>query len=544
MSKLIIVVAQINTLVGDIKGNAKRIIDVSNEAVEKYKADIVLFPELALTSYPPEDLLLRPGFYTRINKALEEITKTVKNTTIVLGYPEKEGKDCYNKAAVIQNGKIIASYAKHLLPNYTVFDEKRYFVAGTGPCIFDVKGVKMGINICEDLWHDGPAKESVDAGAQIILSPNASPYDRCKVRTRQTTLEERVNKVHVPIIYCNLIGGQDELVFDGGSMVIDAEGNRIQQAAYYEEELMPIEINIKDMTITPQPLPARLTEEENIYKALMLGVRDYVDKNSFPGILIGLSGGIDSALTLMIAYDALGPERIHTIMMPTRFTLPMSLEDAKSQANTLNVDYDIIPIDHLFDSFLKVLADQFEGTEWGTAEENIQARIRGNLLMAVSNKKGFMVLATGNKSELSVGYTTLYGDMSGGFAPLKDIPKTMVFRLAKYRNTLAIANENVIPERVIDREPSAELAEGQKDQDALPPYEVLDEILNRYVEKDQDPHTIYAAGFDKEIVDKVVKMVNNNEYKRRQAPIGIRTTQRAFGKDRRYPITSGYTRNL
>ena len=545
MPKLTVVVAQINLLVGDIKNNAQRIIETSQEAVKKYKADIVLFPELALSSYPPEDLLLRPGFYIHIEKALADITKSIKNTTIIVGYPEKKDENCYNKAAVIQNRKIIATYAKHLLPNYTVFDEMRYFTPGTTPCVVDIKGVKIGVTICEDLWHDGPAKESVNAGAQIILSLNASPYDRNKVRARQNMLEERVKQVHVPIVYCNLVGGQDELVFDGGSMVVDAAGNRIQQAPYYKETLIPIEISSgKNVTVTPQALPERLTEEQNIYQALVLGIYDYVNKNNFSGVLLGLSGGIDSALTLALAYDALGPERIHTIMMPSRFTSKASLIDSKEQAETLNVEYDVIKIDDLFNNYLHTLKKQFEGACWSSAEENIQARIRSNLLMAISNKKGYMVLATGNKSEMSVGYTTLYGDMSGGFAPLKDIPKTMIYRLAQYRNSIAPANINFIPERVIEREPSAELAEAQKDQDTLPPYEVLDEILSRYIEKDQEAAQIYAAGFDTKVVDKVIRMISQSEYKRHQAPVGIRTTQRAFGKDRRYPITSGYTRNL
>ncbi len=545
MSRLVIVVAQINLTVGDIKGNAKQIIAATQEAVEQHQADLVLFPELALTGYPPEDLLLRPGFHTRVNKALIEIIQSTKKTSLVLGYPKQEKMACYNTAAVIQNGRIITCYAKQLLPNDTVFDEKRYFFPGSKPCIFTLKGVQIGINICEDLWHEGPAQAAVDAGAQIILSLNASPYDRNKIQIRQSVLETCTRQLKIPIVYCNLVGGQDELVFDGGSMVMDAQGTCILQAPYYQEALMPVKINHshKKLMIEPQPLPSRLTEEANLYQALVLGVRDYVNKNNFPGVLIGLSGGIDSALTLLIAYDALGHKRLHTVMMPTRFTSKMSLEDAQAQAKILAVKHDVIPIDPLFESYLIALKHQFKQSSWNCAEENIQSRIRGNLLMAISNKKGFMVLATGNKSELSVGYATLYGDMSGGFAPLKDIPKTMVYRLANYRNSLNVS-EWIIPKRVIERAPSAELAEGQKDQDTLPPYEILDKILNRYIEQDQDPQILYAAGFDPKTVDYVITRVNNNEYKRRQAPIGIRTTQRAFGKDRRYPITSGYYRNI
>lgn len=543
MDKLIIVVAQINLLVGDIKGNAQRIIEVTQQAVKDHQADIVLFPELALSGYPPEDLLLRPGFYTRCAAALETITKSTTNTTIIIGFPEKEGDNCYNKAAIIQDGKIIASYAKHCLPNYTVFDEMRYFTAGTTPCVFKLKGINIGVTICEDLWRDGPAHQSVDAGAEIILSLNASPYDRNKVRARLTMLENRISKVNVPVVYANLVGGQDELVFDGGSMVVDENGKHCQQAAYYEEELMPVEIEIgvgKTLAITPHTLPHRLSIEENLYKALVLGVRDYVNKNNFPGAILGLSGGIDSGLTVAIIVDALGADRVQAVMMPSRFTASISLEDAQKQAETLGIQYDVIEIEPAFKALLAALSDQFAGTEPGTAEENLQARIRGTLLMAISNKKGSIVLTTGNKSEFSVGYTTLYGDMAGGFSVLKDIPKTMVYRLADYRNTLS----TVIPDRVIEREPSAELAEDQKDRDTLPPYPVLDEILDRYVEKDQDPRNIYAAGLDKDTVNRVVTLLNANEYKRRQAPIGIRTTQRAFGKDRRYPITSGYTKNI
>jgi len=541
MEKITLVVAQINLLVGDLLGNAQRIITTTRQAVAQYHADLVLFPELALTSYPPEDLLLRPGFYTRCSEALLEIIQSIQ-TTIVIGYPEKEGNLFYNKAAVIQPKKIIATYAKHILPNYAVFDENRYFSPGAGPCLFDLKGVKFGLTICEDLWHHGPVNEAVNHGAEIILSLNASPYDRDKVRVRQNTLETRIEEVHVPIVYCNLVGGQDELIFDGGSMVLDAYGKRCQQAAYYEEELMPIDIPLhkRPIQLTQMPLPPPMKEEENIYRALVLGIRDYVTKNHFPGVLIGLSGGVDSALTLALAVDALGSERVHTVMMPSQFTSQMSKEDAQKQALLLQVEYDVIDINSLYENFLTVLARQFEGSPPSAAEENLQARIRGSLLMAISNKKGYMVLTTGNKSELSVGYTTLYGDTCGGFAPLKDIPKTMVYRLCHYRNSLS----PVIPERVIRRQPSAELAKNQLDQDTLPPYEVLDEILHRYIDNDQDPRSIYAAGFDQETVNKIIKMVNHNEYKRRQSPVGIRTTQRAFGKDRRYPITSGYQSNL
>ena len=541
MENIIIVAAQLDFLVGDIKGNTERIIAKTKEAQERFQADLVVFSELALTGYPPEDLLLRQGFYRRCREAMHTIIAATGETAIVVGYPDHvEGKS-YNKAAIIQNGKIIGDYAKQDLPNYTVFDEKRYFTPGSQPCVVKIKGLKIGITICEDLWHPGPAKQSVDAGAQIIVSPNASPYDRHKVRARESMLAERAAVTRVPFIYVNCVGGQDELVFDGGSMVVNADGERVQQAKYYEEELMPIEvIPNKHVEIVSQKLPPRISEEENIYKTLVLGVRDYVRKNHFPGAIIGLSGGIDSALTAAIAMDALGSENVHTVMMPSRFTTDISREDAQAQAKTENIEFDVIDIDPIYKTFLKALKDQFAGKPVDTTEENLQARIRGTLLMGISNKKGYIVLTTGNKSELSVGYATLYGDMAGGFAVLKDIPKTLVYRLAQYRNLTS----PLIPERVLEREPSAELAEDQKDQDSLPPYSILDQILELYIEKDADPIDIYEVGLDKDTVNRVIGMINANEYKRRQAPIGIRVTQRAFGKDRRYPITSGYSRNI
>lgn len=541
MEKLIIVVAQINLLVGDIKGNAERIIVETQKAKKKWKADIVVFPELALSSYPPEDLLLRPGFYTRCEKALEEIEKSSDETIIVLGYPNKVGMKYFNMAAVIQNGHKIATYAKQDLPNYTVFDEMRYFSPGNSPCVFNVKNTNVAVTICEDSWHHGPTQQAVEAGAQIIISINASPFDRNKARARENMLIERTSEAGVPIIYANLVGGQDELVFDGGSMVVNERAERCQQGAYFKEDHMVVEVECDaHIKVIAKELPPRLTPEENLYGALTLGVRDYIDKNNFPGAIIGLSGGIDSALTLAIAVDAIGADRVHAMHLPSRYTLDMSVEDAKKQAETMKVQYNTISIESIFKTYLESLAPIFKGYEVDTTEENIQARIRGMLLMALSNKFGSIVLTTGNKSEMSVGYATLYGDMAGGFGVLKDIPKTFVYKLAEYRNTIS----TVIPERVITRPPTAELAEGQQDQDSLPPYPILDEILYYYIEEDRDPTTIYSDKLPKEVVDKVVAMVNRNEYKRRQAPIGIRTTQRAFGKDRRYPITSGYTKNI
>lgn len=540
MEKLKIVFAQINLLVGDINGNANRIIEESKRAVSEYNADIVAFPELSLTGYPPEDLLFRPGFYSRCHKALLKIQSEKINATLIVGYPDKVGEKYFNKAAVIQDGKIALTYAKQDLPNYTVFDEKRYFSPGNRPCVFEVKNTKIGLIICEDLWHPKPTQDAIENDAQILLVINASPFDRNKARSRENLLIKRSTMAEISIIYGNLLGGQDELVFDGGSMVV-SNGERVQQAAYYQEELMAVEFETNATPkIIPKKLPPRLSEEENIYNALILGVKDYINKNQFPEAIIGLSGGIDSALTLAVAVDAIGADRIRVLLMPSRFTSDMSMEDAKKQAEILGVRYDVIDIEPIFQAFLSSLAPLFKGKKPDTTEENIQARIRGMLLMAMSNKFGSIVLTTGNKSEMSVGYATLYGDMAGGFAILKDIPKTLVYRLAQYRNMISPN----IPNRVLERAPSAELAKDQKDQDSLPPYPILDEILYLYIEKDKDPAHIYSEKLHKDVVNRIVTMVNRNEYKRRQAPIGIRTTERAFGKDRRYPITSGYAENI
>ncbi|MCH9770254.1 MAG: NAD+ synthase [Gammaproteobacteria bacterium] len=541
MKKLNIVAAQINPTVGDLKANAKLIIKTAEHARDKLNADIILFPELALSGYPPEDLLFRRGFYARAEKALQEVLTAVNDVAMIIGYPACEKDQFYNRAAFIDKGKIIATYDKRDLPNYTVFDEKRYFTPGKKDCVVDYKGLKIGIVICEDIWYPKCSASTVKAGAQIILSPNASPYDFKKVRARETMLIERAHEVNVPLVYCNLVGGQDELVFDGGSMVVSAEGERVQQAAYYKEDYMAIEVTLeKPIKITPQTLPPHLTSEENIYKTLVLGCHDYVKKNQFKGVIIGLSGGIDSALTLAIASDALGAKNVTAVMMPSRYTAKMSIEDAEAQAKKLGVNYQTIDIEPIFKTYLTALKPLFQDKDSDKTEENIQSRIRGNLLMALSNKFGDMVLCTGNRSEYAVGYATLYGDMAGGFALLKDIPKTLVYKLVEYRNS---TNE-VIPARVIEREPSAELAENQRDQDTLPAYKILDDILELYINEDKSPEEIYQAGFDKKIVSQIIKLINLNEYKRRQSPVGIRITQSAFGKDRRYPITSGYWRNI
>lgn len=537
---LTLAIAQLNFLVGDIYGNAERIIQETNQIAAQHDVDCVVFPELALTGYPPEDLLFRPGFEKRCHRAIAHIEKSIGKTAIILGYPEREGKHLYNKAAFICNGKIAADYAKQELPNFTVFDEKRYFTPGNKPCIFEINGIKIGLLICEDIWHEHPIKQAKNAGAECIISINASPYDRNQIRAREIILKKRTEETKLPIIYVNSVGGQDELVFDGGSMVIDSTSNRCQQAPYFVENIMMVTIkkNNHAIHIQKQPLPERASQETQIYETLKLGVHDYIFKNNFPGAIVGLSGGIDSALTLAIAVDAIGAEKVIALIMPSQFTAKISIEDAIKEADALHVKYYIISIDQLLNHYLQTLAPIFNNKPVDTTEENLQARIRGMLLMAYSNKFGNIVLTTGNKSELSVGYATLYGDMAGGFSVLKDVPKTLVYALSKYRNQLSA----IIPERVLTRPPTAELKHNQTDQDKLPAYEILDEILERYIEKDEEPTQIIAAGFDKKVVDDVVRMINFNEYKRRQAPIGIRLTQRAFGKDRRYPITSGYTR--
>lgn len=541
MKKLTVVAAQINLLVGDIEGNADRIINAGKEAYHSCKADLILFPELAITGYPPEDLLLRPGLYKRVHQALNKIAENIKHSTLIVGYPDQINGQQYNKAAVIQDGKITATYAKQKLPNYTVFDEKRYFTPGHEACVIKIKDSTIGIIICEDLWHEEPIKQAVQAGAEIIACINASPFAQDKAHARRDLLTAQTTHMKVPIIYLNLVGGQDELVFDGGSMVFDKKSNLVQQAPYFKENLMTIEFDLEHdyKALTQHKTPPELLDEEKIYNVLVLGVRDYINKNGFPGALVGLSGGVDSALTLAIAADAIGADNVSALLMPSRYTSNMSIEDAIAQANTLSVHYSTIEIEPIFEAFLNALTAEFTGLPQDITEENLQARVRGTLLMAISNKKGPIVLTTGNKSEMAVGYATLYGDMAGGFSVLKDIYKTMVYRLCKYRNTIS----PVIPERVLARAPSAELAEDQKDQDALPPYPILDEILERYIAKDEDPTTIANAGFNIKTVKKVIKMVSRNEYKRRQAPIGIRITQRAFGKDRRYPVTSGFTKN-
>mgnify|MGYP006279595375 CR=1 FL=1 len=536
--RLRVVMAQINTRVGDIRGNARQVIAALERARDELAADLVLFPELTLTGYPPEDLLLRPGLHERVQLAVEEVASACHGVDVVLGYPHTDVGGLYNAASLLRDGRVVATSHKRHLPNYGVFDEVRYFTPGGAPAVVAVKGTPVALTVCEDIWTEGPVTEATAAGARLVLNLNASPYHLGKLAEREEVVRRRVEEGGVPVVYVNLVGGQDELVFDGESFVMDAAGTVVRRAPAFEAGLFPADFEVDGDTVRPLPGPQvePLADEASVYRALVLGVHDYVDKNGFRGVVIGLSGGIDSALTLAVAVDALGPERVEAVLMPSRYTADISLADAEAEAATLAVPYTVIPIEPMFNAFLDALAEEFAGTETDTTEENIQARCRGVVLMAISNKKRRIVLTTGNKSELAVGYATLYGDMAGGFDVLKDVPKTLVYRLAAYRNTQGA----VIPQRVIDRPPSAELAPDQKDSDSLPDYPTLDAILERYVEGDQCPEEIVAAGFEAAVVERVVRMVDRNEYKRRQAPPGVRVTRRAFGRDRRYPITSGY----
>ncbi len=536
-----IVMAQIDLLVGDIDGNAEKIIAAAATARDALNAQAIVFPELTLSGYPPEDLLLRPGFNRRVDAALARITGQVHGIDVILGHPRQAESGLYNAASLLRDGVVVATYDKFELPNYSVFDEKRYFSTGNQPCVVEIAGVPVGITICEDIWHPRAASAAKAAGARLLVNLNASPFHLGKRDERIEALRARITETGLPVLYVNLVGGQDELVFDGASLVMNADGSLAQRVPAFVDGLYPADFTIAgdgrvDAVQGTVCTPA--CEEESVYKALVLGVRDYIEKNAFPGAIIGLSGGIDSALTLAVAVDAIGAERVEAVMMPSRYTLDISLSDARAEAEVLGVEYHVLPIEPAFKTFLGTLEDEFAGCEPDTTEENIQARCRAVLLMAISNKKHKVVLSTGNKSEISVGYSTLYGDMAGGFDVLKDVPKTLVYRLSEYRNRLS----PVIPRRVIERPPSAELAPDQKDSDSLPPYDVLDAILEMYVEQDRCAEEIVAAGYDTVIVDRVIRLVNRNEYKRRQAAPGVRITRRAFGRDRRYPITSGYDR--
>ncbi|MDX1593273.1 MAG: NAD+ synthase [Gammaproteobacteria bacterium] len=534
---LTLALAQVDLRVGALDDNVAQIVAVSRRAREE-GADAVVFPELALTGYPPEDLLMRPGFIRRAGDALRRVAAEVVGLDVILGHPEADGALLYNAASVLRGGRVVATYRKHELPNYSVFDEKRHFQAGDVPCVIEIAGVPVGLSICEDAWHPGVAAASANAGARLLVNLNASPFHAGKQVEREAAMRARQAEAPLPIAYVNLVGGQDELVFDGGSFVLDASGEVVARAEAFRAELLLARFDVEQGV--PLARSGRLatlgSETASIYDALVLGVRDYVGKNGFPGAVLGLSGGIDSALTLAIASDALGADRVEAVLMPSRYTARMSIDDAEAEADTLGVAHRLISIEPAFETYLEMLAEAFAGKPPDTTEENLQARCRGVVLMALSNKSGRILLSTGNKSEMAVGYATLYGDMAGGFAPLKDVPKTLVYRLAEYRNTVG----EVIPRRVIERAPSAELAPDQQDSDSLPPYDMLDAILERFVERDQCQEEIVAAGFDPQTVRRVINLVVRNEYKRRQGPPGVRISRKAFGRDRRYPITSGY----
>lgn len=542
MKKLNVIMAQINPTVGDIDGNTKHVINAVHQAENDFSADVVIFPELILCGYPPEDLLLRDSMHSRIVLAKEILASQGFKAVVIVGYPLYRDDQCFNIAGVLQDGKWLAQYAKQELPNYQVFDEKRYFSEGDSPCVFDLLGLPVALTICEDIWHAGPMLQARDQGAKLMINLNASPFHLTKRQQRRELLQQRAREGGMPILYVNQVGGQDELVFDGGSFAIASDGHCLAQAPYYEEALFPIELELKQgsVAIERQSLPEPESLLPTVYGALVLGVQDYVKKNGFKKAILGLSGGIDSSLTLAIAADALGPENVSAVMMPFRYTSDLSRNDAAKQAEVMGVDYRVISIEPMYDAFMSGLSESFEGKPVDLTEQNLQARCRGVVLMAISNKTGAIVLTTGNKSEMAVGYSTLYGDMAGGFDVLKDVPKMMVFALASYRNSLCSGDEFIIPPSVIERPPSAELAPDQKDEDNLPPYDILDQILERYIERDESADTIVAAGFDSDEVHRVVRLVDINEYKRRQAPVGVRISQKGFGRDRRYPITNGW----
>ena len=518
--------------VGDFPGNAERIrraVDAAREAGAK----LVVTPEMAMSGYPAEDLWLRDDFCDQCTAELVKLAPYCTDVAVVVGYPHREGRTRYNAAAVLRNGRIERVYFKQRLPNYRVFDEKRYFETGNQACVFEVEGRRIGLTICEDLWFPEPAAQAQKAGAELLLSINASPFHRAQQAERYQRMGARVKETKLPLLYVHGVGGQDEIVFDGASFALSGDGMLGYQGETFRESIDIVEWEGDKLTGTKAK---PLTEEETIYRALITGTADYVDKNGFPGVLLGLSGGIDSALVLAVCVDAVGAERVHAVMMPSRYTAPMSVEDAREMAKIHGVHYTEIRIQPLVDAFESGLAPIFEGIEPDKTEENIQSRIRGTLLMAMSNKLGAIVVTAGNKSEMATGYATLYGDMAGGFAVIKDIVKTLVYRIANWRNT----QSEVIPQRVIDRAPSAELAEGQTDQDLLPPYEVVDAVVERYMERDMSAEQIASAGFDLATVREVLRMIQANEYKRRQAPPGVRITPRSFGKDWRYPITSRF----
>lgn len=526
-----VLMAQINTTVGAIVANEQKIIDIIKS--QQTHHHVIAFSELVLTGYPPEDLIYRKELHEASEQSLLRIQKATENCHVIVGHPTITPEGCYNSLSVFYKGQKIQQYHKQNLPNYAIFDEARYFIPGPkNTCILDIEDHKIGILICEDLWQPGPADDLISEEVSTIISLNASPFDYDKYSKREESIK-RYALHGVNVVYINQVCGQDELLFDGQSLVMDKKGAICARAPAFEECLLTVELNKNNIS---GPIAPLLGFEQLIYKALVYGTRDYVQKNKFPGVLVGLSGGIDSALTLAVAADALGADKVHAVLMPSRYTADMSNEDALKQVNALNVSYSILPIEPVFASINQTLADDFKGLAADLTEENIQARIRGMLLMALSNKTGKMVLTTSNKSESAVGYATLYGDMAGGFSVLKDVLKTQVFALAQYRNTLS----SVIPERVITRPPSAELRENQKDQDSLPEYPILDGIIVSYVENNLTAAEIIKKGYEPAVVEKVIKLIKRNEYKRRQAAPGIKISPLAFGKDWRYPITNAF----
>ena len=543
MSELKVAIAQCNLLVGAIEENASKVITLAKKSRDEQKADIIVFPELTLIGYPPDDLLLRDGLYARLQAALTQIKTSVDDIAIVIGMPQRTANSRYNAALLIHNGNILGEYYKQQLPNYGVFDELRYFEPGSKTCVIDFKGFKVALAICEDLWHPWQMNQAKLSGADLILHLNASPFHQEKQQAREAMMRNMARKNQLPIIYVNHVGGQDELVFDGGSMAINSQGDICVQAPFFKTATTLVKCYKNQdnyLRIEPQLTPPVPKILDATYQALVLGLQDYIIKNKFQGVLLGLSGGIDSALTLAIAHDALGSENVTAVRLPSKHTTDMSMTDAQQLATTLNIQLKTLPIQPLYENCLETLQTEFSGKPIDVTEENIQARLRSILLMALSNKNGQLLLSTGNKSELAVGYSTLYGDMAGGFSLLKDVTKTSVYALANYRNQLS----PVIPNRIITRPPSAELRDNQTDQDTLPPYAVLDDIITRYIEKDETPQHMMGQGYNADMVNDIVSRINRNEYKRRQGALGIKITSRAFGRDRRYPITEGYTRSV
>ena len=575
MRKLRIGMSQINTTVGDFTGNTRKILEAI-AAARSLGVDLITFPELAICGYPPEDLLFKPQFIEENLKSLEKVIKQTSGLAVIVGFVDAKS-DIYNAAAIIYDGKLVSIYHKIYLPNYGVFDENRYFQAGRECPVYTMFGVGIGVNICEDIWYEaGPATVQAYAGAEVIVNISASPYHFGKENDRERMLSTRASDNVAIIVYDNLVGGQDELVFDGNSMVLNEKGQLMARGKQFEEDLIVIDLDVEAVFRTrlhdprwrketllledepehavkimvselspqaPRPaLPPRQTKAHNfpgdVYDALVLGTRDYITKNGFKKVLIGLSGGIDSSLVAAIAADALGPSNVIGVLMPSRYSSSGSISDSELLGRNLRIKYITIPIEKVYQAYIETLAEQFRDAKPDAAEENIQARIRGNLLMALSNKFGWLVLTTGNKSEIATGYTTLYGDMAGGFAVIKDVPKTLVYELAKYRNF--ITNDEVIPPSIISKAPSAELRPEQKDTDSLPPYDLLDPVLTAYVEEDKSVEQIIGSGFEESVVKRAARLVDTSEYKRRQAPPGIKITPRAFGRDRRLPITNRF----